>query len=467
MFIARLACALLLAAAGASPASSAGNSGNGQALYQTWCSGCHGSASNNLSSVLNGANNPAFLQSAWASYSVMQFLQTAFPSETQAADDLAAYLGTLASTMRVLEVPDSLDLASEVVGTQSAPTAITLSNIGGLAVNITAVVSSDTKQFPVTSSTCNGTIAVGASCNVNLAFSPSAVGDQIAAVTILSNGAGNPQSITVTATGTAASVPAANYEGLWWKSPAGSESGWGINLAHQGDVIFATWFTYDVTGKGWWLSMTANKSSDKVYSGTLFQTTGPPFNAVPFEPTQVTAVAVGVGTLTFTDTSSGTFAYTVNGVTQSKPLTRQVFGPMPTCTFGAQTNLALATNYQDLWWASPPGSESGWGVNLTQQGDTIFATWFTYDFDRTPLWLTVTAPKTGPGVYAGSLMRTTGPAFNAFPFNPTKVVATVVGTASFTFSDGNTASFFYAVNGVAQTKPITREVFRSPGTVCQ
>ena len=38
---------------------------------------------------------------------------------------------------------------------------------------------------------------------------------------------------------------------------------------------------------------------------------------------------------------------------------------------------------------------------------------------------------------------------------------------SFTFSDGNTASFAYTVNGVAQTKLITREVFRSPGTLCQ
>ena len=41
----------------------------------------------------------------------------------------------------------------------------------------------------------------------------------------------------------------ANYEGLWWANPAGSESGWGINFAHQGDTIFATWFTYDLTGK--------------------------------------------------------------------------------------------------------------------------------------------------------------------------------------------------------------------------
>ena len=44
-----------------------------------------------------------------------------------------------------------------------------------------------------------------------------------------------------------AAVP--NYQGLWYNAPAESESGWGINLAHQGDVIFATWFTYDAAGK--------------------------------------------------------------------------------------------------------------------------------------------------------------------------------------------------------------------------
>src|SRR6266849_6799216 len=120
MFIARLACALLLAAVGTSPASSAGNSANGQSLYQTWCSGCHGSASNNLSSVLNGANNSSLLLSAWATYSPMQVLV-------------------------------SLDLGSEVVGMQSTPTAVTLSSVGGSAVTITTMVSSDPKQFPIVS----------------------------------------------------------------------------------------------------------------------------------------------------------------------------------------------------------------------------------------------------------------------------------------------------------------------------
>jgi hypothetical protein len=259
----------------------------------------------------------------------------------------------------------------------------------------------------------------------------------------------------------------ANYEGLWWASPAGSESGWGINFAHQGDLIFATWFTYDLTGKAWWLTMTAALTSTGVYTGALFIETGPPFNSVPFDPTQVRGTAVGTGTLTFTDLNTGTFAYIVNGVPQTKAITRQVFGQLPTCTFAIQTDLTLAYNYQDLWWAAPAGSEAGWGVFLTHQGDTIFATWFTYGLDRTPLWLSVTAPKTAAGTYGGTLYRTTGPAFSAVPFLPAKVTGTAVGAASFTFTDGNTGTFKYSVNNVTQAKAITRQIFVAPGTVCQ
>ena len=140
---------------------------------------------------------------------------------------------------------------------------------------------------------------------------------------------------------------------------------------------------------------------------------------------------------------------------------------MPGCSFSAQNNLAATTNYQDLWWKNPAGSESGWGINFTHQGDRIFATWFTYDRDHSPMWLVVTADETAPGAYGGTLYRTTGPPFNAVPFDPAKVVPVNVGTASFTFSDGNNATFAYTVNGVSQAKAITREVFRTPGTVCR
>jgi hypothetical protein len=266
-------------------------------------------------------------------------------------------------------------------------------------------------------------------------------------------------------------VSTVNVQGLWWNAPAGSEDGWGINFAHQGDVIFATWFTYDANGRAWWLSMTAERSGASTFTGTLYRTTGPAYSAIPFDPTQVQRLPVGGGTLTFLDGNNGSFAYTVNGITQTKSLTRQIFGPLPTCTFGGQPNLALATNYQDLWYAAPAESESGWGVNLTHQGDTIFATWFTYDVDGTPMWLSATLGKVGAAAYTGALIRTSGPAFNAVPFNPNSVTRSEAGTATITFANGNAASFAYEVNDranvVLPTKAITRQVFRAPGTGCQ
>ena len=76
-------------------------------------------------------------------------------------------------------------------------------------------------------------------------------------------------------------------------------------------------------------------------------------------------------------------------------------------------------------------------------------------------------PQTAPGTYSGTLYRTTGPPFDATPFLPSGVTATAVGTATFAFTDGNTGTFNYTVDGVSQSIAITRQVFVSPGTVCQ
>jgi hypothetical protein len=271
-----------------------------------------------------------------------------------------------------------------------------------------------------------------------------------------------------------AMAAAVNYQGLWF-NPA--ESGWGINFAHQGDIIFASWFTFDATGKDWWLVLIATKAAANTYTGQIFQaTSGPAFNAVPFPaqgtPGGLVGGPVGTGTLTFTDGNNASFAYTVNSMSQTKAITRQLFGPQPVCTFGAQADLTLATNYTDMWWAAPAGSEAGWGINLAHQGDIIFATWFTFAQDHTPMWLVVQATKTAPGTYAGTqVFRLSGPAFSAVPFPPIGApggpTGVVVGTATFTFANGNSATFAYTVDGVAQTKTITRQVFANPGTVCQ
>jgi serine protease len=258
-----------------------------------------------------------------------------------------------------------------------------------------------------------------------------------------------------------------NFQGMWYAAPAESEAGWGIDFAHQGEVIFATWFTHDANGTAWYMTMTAFQTGPNTFAGSLVRTTGPALDA-PFDPNQVQRIEVGSGTISFGDGGNGTFSYIVNGISQTKSITRQVFGPVPTCTWGAQSNLALATNYTDMWWQP---TESGWGVHVTQQGDTLFAAWFTYDFTGAALPLTATLNKVATGVYSGTLIKTSGPPFSAVPWDKNAVTRTEAGTATISFANGNAATFAFTVNDggrtTTQTKSITRQVFRAPGTVCQ
>ena len=78
------------------------------------------------------------------------------------------------------------------------------------------------------------------------------------------------------------------------------------------------------------------------------------------------------------------------------------------------------------------------------------------------------AGKAGPGTYSGTFYRTTGPAFNAVPFDPASVARTPVGTMSVAFANGNAATFSYTLDGVTRTKSIARTLFRPPaGTLCR
>jgi hypothetical protein len=384
-----------------------------------------------------------------------------------------------AGTATLTFAPAGADFGEQVVGTQSSGLAVTLTNVGSAALTPSAIVLNGPAVYDFSGSnqSCGVgvTIRAGKSCQLSLYFKPQEPGQRLANLVVDAPQLASLAILEVSGIGLPASKPAP-YEGLWWNSPGGSEAGWGINLAQQGDTIFASWFTYDLMGKAWWLVMTASETAPNSFAGTLFQTTGPAFDAVPFPPIGsaggTSGAPVGNGTLTFSDANNGSFTYTVNGISQTKLITRETFGPLPACTFGAQPNLALATNYQDLWWNAPAGSEAGWGINLVHEGNTIVGTWFTYDLDRSSMWLVVTAYKNGATTFSGDLFRvTTGPPFNSVPFpalgSPGGGQGSIVGTATFSFFDGNSGTFTYTVNGVTQSKAITREVFAAPGTICQ
>jgi hypothetical protein len=162
------------------------------------------------------------------------------------------------------------------------------------------------------------------------------------------------------------------------------------------------------------------------------------------------------------------FTYTVDtgagAVTQSKAISRQAFAALPNCRFTTGSRKTF-TNYQDLWW-NP--KESGWGISLAHQADTIFAAWFTYRADSKGQWLVGSGiTKTPLGDYVGRLYRTTGMPFNLINGSAASATVADVGEISFSFADGENAQMRYTVDGVSQTKSITRQNFASLVSACQ
>lgn len=109
----------------------------------------------------------------------------------------------------------------------------------------------------------------------------------------------------------------ANYEDWWWND---QQSGHGLNIGQQNDILFVSWFTYDETGAGMWLTMSAFLTGTRA-SGDWIRTTGPALGT-PFDPAKVTKTIVGTGTLTFGSLHDATLDWTVNGKSGSVALTR-------------------------------------------------------------------------------------------------------------------------------------------------
>jgi hypothetical protein len=130
------------------------------------------------------------------------------------------------------------------------------------------------------------------------------------------------------------------------------------------------------------------------------------------------------------------------------------------------TPLHAASGYDltDLWGAP---AKPGWGVQLVQQRDVIFATLFVYDAATQPAWYSATlefqglTPQTHTLNYGGVLYRTTGPWFGAGTvFNPASVAYARVGTMKVTAPTMFSATLEYDVDGVMVATPIERLAFR-------
>ena len=343
-----------------------------------------------------------------------------------------------------------------------------------------------------------------------------------------------------------------------WFDPA--ESGWGLNLIHQGNTLFATLFVYGADRQPKWY-VASNVSGDGgVYTGTLRECTGPwfggPFNARPvtcrdvgplrFEPgeaagnleytidtvhvvkqvqrftfrrtslqgvyegyiVQPAGISPEVAredlTLRVTDDGSAFFmdsssdsqsACAWRGPPQQEGQYEAVSGPYQcgtragswamkvnpttegfTGTFSGDNisgRIAAARSTGDVrmqgygWrndmWFLP--AENGWGLNVIEQGDTLFATLFVYDAQGRPRWYVASAltqqgdAADGRVTYAGALHESVGPYFGS-AYDPATVAPRQVGQMSFRANPDGTGALSYTVDGVPVSKAVQRFAFR-------
>jgi hypothetical protein len=99
--------------------------------------------------------------------------------------------------------PSSLTFGSTTVGATSAAQTVTVQNTGNAAASITSIVASG--DFAQTN-TCGSSLAAGASCTISVTFKPTASGSRTGSITITSNAANSPTTISLTGTGAASNT---------------------------------------------------------------------------------------------------------------------------------------------------------------------------------------------------------------------------------------------------------------------
>jgi hypothetical protein len=120
-------------------------------------------------------------------------------------------------------------------------------------------------------------------------------------------------------------APQLDYTAMWWNA---AESGWGMSVLQSATSkkLFSVIYSYASDRRPVWFVLPDGAwTSNTTFTGTLYQTSGPPFSASPFNPSEVSVNNVGNATLTFTGAATGTLQYSVNGTQVTKQIAKQPF----------------------------------------------------------------------------------------------------------------------------------------------
>lgn len=211
-----------------------------------------------------------------------------------------------------------------------------------------------------------------------------------------------------------------DYTDLWWAGAA--ENGWGVAMTTHGQRLAAIVYTYDEKGESAWYLMGGGRWNDAFteITGELFRPAN--YQSPSFFLYYIAAgTPVGTATIRFTGRTTATVIYTINGMSATKSIQRQIFGSETT---------APALRVADMWWYG--SAENGYGFTLSQQGTAIVPVEYTYRQMRFPtagenqFVITPNGTWTGTSWQGESYTTRSSPWLGA-TYNPAQFVATKTG----------------------------------------
>src|SRR5215469_15904695 len=121
--------------------------------------------------------------------------------------------------------PSTLTFPNQPVGTTSASQQVTLTNKGYAALSIASIVVAGTNNTDFAqTNTCSSSVAVGASCTIEVSFTPLAIGNRSASLTIADNATGSSQAVLLGGAGLAPIASLSPTSISFNSAPVGSSS---------------------------------------------------------------------------------------------------------------------------------------------------------------------------------------------------------------------------------------------------
>jgi hypothetical protein len=370
-----------------------------------------------------------------------------------------ALTGTGVSVVVVL-TPSSLTYSGTQVGTTSAAQAVTLTNQGNASLTISNIaVSGDYAQ----TNNCPGTVVAGASCTVNVTFTPTAMGVRAGTLTFVDSATGSPQTVALTGTGlsaVAALTPASlTFSGTQVGTTSIAQA---VTLTNQGNS--------NMTISN--IAVSGNYAQTNNCPGTLAASASCAIN-VTFTPT---ATGTRTGTLSVNDNAAGSpqtvalagtglsalaaltpaslaFTSTAVGTTsaaQTVTLTNQGNGSLSITNIGITGDYAQTNNC-----SSTLASSASCTINVTFTPTATGTRSSTLAVTDSATGSPQTVTLSGTGLSAAVALTPTNLAFSSAPIGTTSAAQTVTltnqGNATLSISKVSVTGNFAQTNNCSST----------------